>query len=293
MKTIVNIVIFVAISMATALGQSIKTKEHQLSNYDKIEVTNSINVKLVASGKEGVSVRCDERLIPAIKVEKYGSRLEIGIDWEELKKITGKRRNRSISISNDQVKINGVVFEGGIDVTVYVKQIKEIKTSSSGDVEWDGSLPTNELHLKTSSSGDIEWSGLLEVDKLYINCSSSGDVEGNYKGKEAFVELSSSGDYEGDMEVENLETKISSSADFIGKVNASKAVFYLSSSGDAEIKGIIDSLYVKASSSADFHGKKIIYKYAEVETSSSASIYLSKSGEVVDKTPRRTGVFVE
>ncbi len=105
--------------------------------------------------------------------------------------------------------------------------------------------------------------------------------------------MSSSGDYEGDMQVETLEAQISSSADFVGEVSASKAVFDLSSSGDAEINGVIDSLYVEASSSADFHGKRITYKYAEVATSSAANIYLSKSGEVVDKTPRRTGVFVD
>ncbi len=293
MKTIINIVILVAVSMATALGQEIKTKEYSLTNYDKIEVTNSIDVKLVADGKEGVSVTCDERLLPAIRVEKNGSKLEIGLDWKKLKELTGRRRNQSISIDEDRVKINGMVFYGGIKVTAYIKQIKEIRTSSSGDVKWEGSLPTNELHLKTSSSGDIKWTGILTVDKLYIDCSSSGDVEGDYKGKEAFVELSSSGDYEGNMEVETLEAQISSSADFVGKVNALKAKFDLSSSGDAEVKGVIDSLYVEASSSADFHGKKIVYKYAEVETGSSASVYLSKSGEVVDKTPRRTGVFVD
>ncbi len=194
MKTIVNIVIFLVVSIATAFGQEIKTKEYQLADYDRIEVTSSIDAKLVANGKEGVSVRCDERLLPAIKVKQNGSKLEIGMDWEKIKEITGKRRHQMISINKDRVKINGMVFKGGINVTAYIKNIKEIKTSSSGDVEWEGSLPTNELRLKTSSSGDIEWKGVLKVDKLYIDCSSSGDVEGDYKGKKAFVELSSSGD---------------------------------------------------------------------------------------------------
>ncbi len=95
------------------------------------------------------------------------------------------------------------------------------------------------------------------------------------------------------MKVETLKVDVSSSGDFVGNVNAVKAVFDLSSSGDAEVKGSIDSLYVDASSSSDFQGKKIVYKYAEVETSSSVNIYLSKSGKVVDKTPRRTGVVID
>lgn len=293
MKRILKIAIVLLMSSTIVLGQKVKTKKYAVANYDKIEVRNSVDVRLVANGKEGVSVECDECLLPALKVVQRGSQLEIGLDWKMLQKICGKRTSRSISMGKNRVRINGIVFESGINVTVYVKQIKEIKAASSGDVEWEGSLPTNELSLKASSSGDITWTGLLEIDDLHIDCSSSGDVSGNFQGNEAFVNLSSSGDYEGDMHVEVLKAELSSSADFVGKLEATKAIFDLSSSGDAEVKGTIDSLFVEASSSADFYGKNIVYKYAEVKTSSSANIYLSKSGKVIDKTPRRTGVFVE
>ncbi len=293
MKKMVNIAVMLMIITVTAFGQTVKTKNYDIVNYNKIEVSNSIDVKLVADEQEGVLVSCDERLLPAIKIEKNDEELNIGLDWDILKKITGNRRNRSVSINEHQVKINGVIFNGGIKVIVHVKQVKAITTSSSGDVEWEGSLPSKELHLKTSSSGDIQWTGVLKVDKLYITCSSSGDVEGNYTGKQAVVKLNSSGGYEGKMNVENLDADISSSGDFEGEVNAKKAMFDLNSSGDANVKGVIHSLYVEANSSADFYGKKIVYKYAEVETSSSANIYLSKSGKVVDKTSRCTGVVIE
>ncbi len=272
----VNIAVFVILITATAFGQGIKTKRYDLTNYNKIKVSSSIDVKLVANEQEGVSVSCDERLLPAIKVEKEGRKLNIGLDWKILKKICGNRRNQSVSITKNKIKINGKVFNGGIKVTAYVKQIKEIKTSSSGDVRWEGNLPTNELYLSTSSSGDIKWKGDLMIDKLHVECSSSGDVAGNYSGKLAFVKLSSSGGYKGKMNVDKLKVEISSSGDFNGKVNANTARFYLSSSGDARVNGNIGSLYVEASSSSDFYGKN-----------------LSKSGEVLDKTSRRTGVVVE
>ncbi len=145
MKTIANILIFVIASMVTAFGQEITTKEYQLSDYNSIEVTSSVDVKLVANSKEGVSVRCDERLQPAIKIKQNGHKLQIGLNWEELKKITGKRRIRNISIHNNKVKINGMLFKSGIHVTANIKNIREIKTSSLGDVEWNGNLPTTEL----------------------------------------------------------------------------------------------------------------------------------------------------
>lgn len=292
MRTILNAIVILLLNL-TAWSQEIKTKEFHVSNYSKINVTNSLDVTLIPSDKEGVSVSCDERLLPAIKVVKKTNTLEIGLDWKEVRKIVGSRRTRSVSISKERIKINGIVFRGGINVTAYIKQIEEIKTSSSGDVEWKGSLPSEELILIAESSGDITWSGVLDVPYITIKSSSSGDIEGNIKAKHAIVKLSSSGDFEGNVEAMNLETFISSSADFLGEVNASKATFLLSSSGDAEVKGSIDSLYVKASSSADFYGKKIVYKKAEVSTKSSANIYLSKSGKVIDNTPRRTGVFIE
>ncbi len=292
MKKIINMAVMLMIITVTAFGQTVKTKNYDIVNYNKIKVSNSIDVKLVADRQEGVSVSCDERLLPAIKIEKNDEELNIGLDWDILKKITGNRRNRSISINEHRVKINGVIFNGGIEVIVHVKQVKAITTSSFGDVEWEGSLPSKELYLKTSFSGDIQWKGVLKVDKLHITCYSSGDVEGNYTGKQAVVNLNSSGGYEGKMNVETLDADISTSGDFEGEVNAKKATFDLNSSGDANVKGVIHSLYVEASSSADFYGKKIVYKYAEIEMNSLANIYLSKSGKVVDKTLRCKSIII-
>ncbi|MBS9768713.1 MAG: hypothetical protein KGV44_14415, partial [Flavobacteriaceae bacterium] len=64
--------------------------------------------------------------------------MSIGLDWKVLRKITGRRWSQSISINNNKLKINGMSFKGQLKVTANIKQIKEIKTSSSGDVEWSG-----------------------------------------------------------------------------------------------------------------------------------------------------------
>ncbi len=293
MKIIVNIVIFVTISVATVLGQEIKTKEFLLTNYNKIEVRNSIDVKLVTREKEGVLVTCDERLLPAILVEQRNETLKIGLDNKQLKKITGRKRNHNIYISKKHMKINGLKFKGGLQVTVYVKDIKEITSLSSSDIEWEGNLPSHELYITAGSFGNISWKGTLTIDKLYIISSSSGDIKGDYKGENAFIKLDSFGNYKGNIEAETLDIQLAGSGDFTGGVKADKAVFTLSSFGDAEVQGVIDSLYVTAGSSAEFKGKKIRYKYAEAKTTSFANIYLSKSGEVIDKTPRRTGVFID
>lgn len=293
MKTIISITVFLWVSISVLWGQEIKTKIVDVENYNRIEVSSSLDVELIADGKEGVSIRCDEWLLPAIKVIKSGTLLEIGLDRKILKKITGRRWIKNVSISKDKVKINGMVFNGGISVVAHVKEIREITASSSGDVWWTGQLPTNRLQLNASSSGDISWEGMLTAEELRINCSSSGDVSGNFEGQKAVFDLSSSGDFEGNVTADVLKVDLSSSADFESAIQVQEATFELSSSGDAHVSGTVDFLNVQADSSADFYGKNLAYKQAEVKTSSSANIYLSKSGKVIDKTSKRTGVFIE
>ncbi len=294
MKKIVSFAILLAIQISVLYGQKISQKEYKLSDYSKIKVSSSLDVKLVASDKEGVTLKCDERLIPGIKIEKSGQVLEIGLDWDKLDDIAGSSFfNRSVNISKDKVKINGKIFKGGINIVVYVKQISEITASSSGDVYWEGNLPANKLNINSSSSGDIKWTGVLKADLLNIKCSSSGDVTGDFEGEKSSIKISSSGDYNGNLHVNLFDAHISSSGDYKGELNAQTASFDLSSSGNATVSGNIDNLRVHASSSADFYGRKIVYKNADVKTSSSARIYLSKSGNLRDNTERKTGVIIE
>lgn len=312
MRMFVSLLVSVLFSVATVYGQKLETKDFNVRDYDKIVVQNAIDVKLIPDGREGVSVRCDSRLLPAVYVLSRGNKLKIGLDWELLQEITGSRRNRTVSFSKERIEINGMVFKGGIKIIAHIKHIRELEASSAADIHWDANLSTDELDIKCSSSGDIYWTGLLLVDNLDIECSSSAGVKGNIKAKEVEIDLSSSADYKGNVEAqtikvelsssadfngqliaENAKFNISSSADFIGKVDANTASFYMSSSANARVKGIINSLFVKATSSSDFKGRGIVYKKAEVKTLSNGDIYLSKSGKVIDNTPRRTGVFVE
>ncbi len=294
MRRTINTVILLLAMTATIFGQKVQTKTYKISDYSKIEVKNSIDVELVAGDKEGVAVTCDSRLFPALDIEKnlFGT-LEIRFDWDKVKKIVGKRRLKNTIINKERVEINGIKFEGGIKITVFVKQISEISASVASSISWEGSLPTNKLKLETSSAGGIEWSGLLELDELEIKGSSAGDIVGDIKCKTVEVNLSSAADYKGEIEAQNLNADISSAADFKATVNATKANFELGSASDARVDGNIDTCYVSVSTNSNFHGKGIVYKYAEAEASTSASVYMSKSGEIVDKTRKITGVIIQ
>lgn len=293
MRTTINLILGLLLTANIGVGQKLVTQNFDVKNYDKLHTSNSINVRIIADNKEGVSVRCDNRLIPYLQVETDRETLHIGLDWKKLKKKYSGLFSTSYTMSKNKITINNTTFHGGIKVTVHVKNIAEISARSAGDISWVGNLPSKNLTLRTSSSGDISWQGTLNVDNLSVIGSSSGDIVGNCKSKTTSLKLSSSSDFKGNITTSQLYVKLSSSADIKSEVRATNAEFYLSSSADAKVSGEIEKLKVTASSSADFSGKNIVYKHAEVKTSSSANIYLSKSGKVIDNTPKRTGVFVE
>ncbi len=278
-------------------SQRMATKNYDIQNYNAISVGNALDVKLIPDGSEGATVKCDERLLPAIGIYTKGGLLDISLDWKAVDKICGKsfwgRNNRNISISKNKVRINGKTFNGGIEIIVHVKHLQKLSTRASGDIFWNGDMVTDRMVLNTSSSGDITWKGTLEADDLEIYCSSSGDVEGNCRCKNVNIKLSSSGDFEGNIIANTVMARLSSSGDFEGRVDAEKAHFDLSSSADANVSGRINHLIVNASSSSDFYGRKIVYDKAEVKTGSSANIYISKKGEVIDRTARRTGLHLD
>lgn len=293
MKRILSTTVLLLLIAATVLGQEIETKNYNFSNYDKIKVSNSLNVRLIADNSEGVSVTCDNRLLPAMRVKQSGSKVSISIDWDKVKKIVKSRKVSKVNIDEDIVIINDYEFKGGIIIKVNVKNISELEAVSAGGIIWDNNLPTKNLRLMASSAGSIKWQSLLKLDKLYIDCSSAGNLSGDINTKTAVVNLSSAGNYNGNINSETLEADISSAANFRSEIDAKKATFQLNSAANAKVWGNIDDLFVEASSISKFRGRQIVYKYAEVETSSMSSIYLSKSGKVVDNTAQKHGIFIE
>ncbi len=275
MKRILNIAFFIVAITATVFSQEIQTKHYDFKDYDKIEVNNSIYVKLIANNKEGVSVSCDNRLMPAMQVKKMGNKLSISMDWDKVKKIIKQQKNSDIIIDGDSIIIiDENKFRGGLKATVNIKNITEVEAISAGMVKWKGNLPSKRLRLIASSAGSIKWDGILELDELDIECSSAGSMLG-------------------DLKLKNIDVKLNSAANFQGNVNASRSKFDLDSVSNAKIAGNIDTLYVEANTSSNFRAQELIYKYAEVSTNTYGRIYLSKSGKVVDNTPRKTGVIIE
>ncbi|PID94604.1 MAG: hypothetical protein CSA95_02510 [Bacteroidetes bacterium] len=294
MKRVLHIAIFTLLIAATVFSQEIQTEHYDFKDYDKIEVNNSIYVTLVARNQEGVSVSCDDRLMPAMQVKKMGDKLSISIDWDKVERIVEKQENSEIIINDDRIIINDEnKFRGGLKVTVNVKNVTEIEAISAGMVKWEGDLPTKKLRLITSSAGSIKWDGVLELDELDMVCSSAGSVLGDLKLKNAAIALNSAAKYSGDIDVETLVAEISSAANFQGNVNASRAKFDLDAVSNAKITGSIDTLHAEANTSSNLSAQELVYQYAEVKTDTYGVIYLSKSGKVVDNTPRSTGVIIE
>lgn len=243
--------------ISNVFAQEIITKTFNVKNFNKISTSNGVNVKLIVDGSEKVIVKCEDFAMEHVVVDVSGDELELSINTKE--SLWGKS-NRTIQTS--------------VKIIVHAKSINEIKSSSGSSVVWDKIWKPDELKIRCSSAADIKWQGIMTCTEADITVSSAADVRGNINANE-------------------FTAKVSSASSYKGTVNAKKAEFDVSSAGSMSVDGTIDFMDIEASSGSTFRGKKIVYKNAEAKTGSGADVYLSKSGNLVDKTNRTTGVHVK
>ncbi len=143
-------------------------------------------------------------------------------------------------------------------ITLYVKDIYFLETSSSGAIEAE-SLNAEKLVIKTTSSGSIRI-GTLHAGDIEILIDSSGDLfiaDGISSTMD--VNMRSSGNFCISGETGHLNLKVSSSGSFFGEsFKACSSSVKLGSSGDA-VLWVVDHL------EAGLSGKGKLYYYGEPE----------------------------
>lgn len=155
-----------------ALGQSI-TKELTINDFNKISVSNGIEVYLVFDDTKQVAITCEKDIIDNIQVSVKNETLIIGY-----KNLVCQQYNKN--------------NHSNIQVTVHAKYIKS---------------------LKTASAGRITWEGTLVIDKLLLNCSYAGHMNGNINSNKIIANLSSAGSYKGEINTPKAIFNLSSAAE--------------------------------------------------------------------------------
>ncbi|MDP5198736.1 head GIN domain-containing protein [Flavobacterium sp. DG2-3] len=196
MKKSILLLAFAALSLSTINAQNklqgngkVVTETRTTGDYDGIKISGFFDVDLVA-GKEGkITIKGEENLLSAIKVEVEDNSLKIYIE-----KLTNIRTSTGKSIH----------------ITVPFEKISELSLAGSGDIQSKDVIKNEKFLVKLSGSGNFTLP--VDTNNLELNVSGSGNVRLRGTADNFSAKLSGSGDINAaDLKSKIVEANVSGS----------------------------------------------------------------------------------
>ncbi len=214
MKTFRNLllatlVIIAGASTSAFAGNSDKTENRNVKNFNEIKVSTGIDLYITMGNEEKVTVVADDEIIDDLITEVKDGTLHIYM----------KRNNRWFNWGS---------FNEPRKAYVTVKELQKIDASSGSDVRSENTLTGEELKIEASSGSDVE----VEVvyKNLSLNTSSGSDAKITGKAKYFDADASSGSDIDArGLESEKCRVSASSGSDAV--VNVSEELVARASSG--------------------------------------------------------------
>lgn len=184
-------------------GQIIR-ENRDLSPFDSVEVSGSMDVEITRGEELKCVVEGDDNIVPLVKTEVINRTLNIYVD-------------QSFSINQT------------LNVYLEVPEISGVLLSGSGDIEFTD-VTRDRVEILIDGSGDITATGEVEILTAKIN--GSGDMHlFNLYSENATVEVNGSGDIE--VSVNNsLDCEINGSGDIRYSGNPTSVKRSVNGSGD-------------------------------------------------------------
>ncbi|MET2985104.1 head GIN domain-containing protein [Aureibaculum conchae] len=191
---------------------NVTTTTRTVSDYDKIGVSGSFDVKLVAGTEGKLSIEAEDNLMEYIITEVKGEHLKI--KWK-----------KGINVRTTKKTV----------ITVPFKDIEEIALSGSGDITSNEVIEASDFKIAVSGAGDIELK--LKVNSLKTALSGSSDIDLSGTATNFDCAISGSGDVDANnLVTDNATVRIAGSGDV--SVHAKKQLdAKVSGSGDVTYKG--------------------------------------------------------
>jgi hypothetical protein len=162
----------------------------QVGSFNRIEVSESVDVKVVPGDGRRVRVYAGENVIDRVLTVSSGGVLEIDI------------RDRGIVIGSDPL--------GDVEVEVQASALEAVDVEGAGDVVLED-LDSQELELELQGAADIDASGT--VDRLTATIEGAGDANLlDLRVRTARVSVEGAGDAELNVS-EELDVSVEGAAD--------------------------------------------------------------------------------
>lgn len=206
---------------------NVVTETRTTGDYDGIKISGFFDVDLIA-GKEGkITIKGEQNLLSAIKVEVEDNSLKIYVEkFTNIRPSSGK----SIQITVPFEKISSLTLAGSGNIKskdVIKNDTFSVKLSGSGN--FDLPVDSNNLELNLSGSGNVHLKGT--ADTFSTKLSGSGDIDASgLKSKIVDANVSGSGNSKVTCN-ESLTARVSGSGNIKYVGNPEKRDVKVSGSG--------------------------------------------------------------
>jgi hypothetical protein len=212
------------------IGQVNKTVEP----YHKLKLIGSIDVVLVESEDNNITVKGPENLLDFITVTVKDEVLSVQLNPDYSYRIKGRK--------------NIVLVE------VPAKNLSEIELLGSGDISGSALIVNDNVKLTLVGSGDLKAN--VEAKTLEVSLSGSGDINVKGSAQEASFNLIGFGDISAKQLIaKTINIKLSGSGDIVYNAQDADVTVSLSGSGDVVGKGTANSMQSSKSGFGDIKGK--------------------------------------
>ena len=178
------------VALAGCGGGERITQTREVAPFSRLEVAESVDVRVVPGDGRQVRVHAGEHVIDRVVTESSGGVLTIDI------------RDRGIVIGSDPL--------GDVEVQVEASALEGVDIEGAGDVVLDG-VEADEFEIRLEGAGEIDASGT--VDRLTATIEGAGDANLlDLQARTARIEVQGAGDAQVNVSDE-LEVSVQGAAD--------------------------------------------------------------------------------
>ncbi len=184
MNRIITIVLVALVALLVGCARvsltgsgNIVTREEAFTGFDQLDISHGFKVDVRQAKDFSVVIRVDDNVEKYLKVNKKGSMLEIGLDWN----LATVRTTLEAEITMPE--LTGLALSGGCDVSATgFESNKPLDLDVSGgcDVILTGSA--GDVTIEASGGGEADLSGFFVVNAT-VEASGGSDVTVNVSGR--------------------------------------------------------------------------------------------------------------
>jgi len=201
MKKAVKIVLIIAVISVLAIfaasckwtiglvrgSGDIETEERDVSGFDEVYLSGVGNLIITQGDEESLTIETDDNIIPLIKTDVFGNRLNISFRRGYNFMPTVKIKYYLTVIDLDKISLSGA---GDIDCEGFSTDKLEFEISGAGDIDFN--INAESVETTSAGAGDINLAGKVDSQEIDISGVGKYDAE-ELESRECSISLSGAG----------------------------------------------------------------------------------------------------